>query len=293
MGILDDAIREHLELIRSHGATDSEVQRLEDEAFGPPTRPDEEDFPGAEMAREESGNGVATESAVEELGPDDAVAHEDVTTMLPAAPRDEPVEAGEEPVGAGEAGDAMAEEPAEPDSESLAAESEADEEPVAEVHPVLEEPAEELQEERSDEATGPPQEEGPSLYDQTRDELGGDRDLRLDEEQPVEPRQEEPQSAEPPFEEHDVAESEGAMPLEPIESLDTVEHPFPDEIVESDESGEEPPPSDEHAVHEEPASEEEGEGGEDMLADTPEFLKDAPEDDELWFEQGEPKDFDF
>ena len=25
----------------------------------------------------------------------------------------------------------------------------------------------------------------------------------------------------------------------------------------------------------------------------PEFLKDAPEDDELWFEQGKPKDFDF
>jgi hypothetical protein len=30
-----------------------------------------------------------------------------------------------------------------------------------------------------------------------------------------------------------------------------------------------------------------------MLADTPDFLKDAPEDDELWFEQGKPKDFDF
>ena len=32
---------------------------------------------------------------------------------------------------------------------------------------------------------------------------------------------------------------------------------------------------------------------EDVLADTPDFLRDAPEDDELWFEQGEPKDFDF
>ncbi len=32
---------------------------------------------------------------------------------------------------------------------------------------------------------------------------------------------------------------------------------------------------------------------EDVLADTPDFLKDAPEDDELWFEQGKPKDFDF
>ncbi len=32
---------------------------------------------------------------------------------------------------------------------------------------------------------------------------------------------------------------------------------------------------------------------EDVLEETPEFLRDAPEDDELWFEQGEPKDFDF
>ena len=30
-----------------------------------------------------------------------------------------------------------------------------------------------------------------------------------------------------------------------------------------------------------------------MLEETPEFLRDAPEDDELWFEQGKPKDFDF
>lgn len=34
-------------------------------------------------------------------------------------------------------------------------------------------------------------------------------------------------------------------------------------------------------------------GHEDVLEDTPEFLEDAPEDDELWFEQKPPKDFDF
>jgi len=43
MSILDDAIREHLELKRAHGADDSEVKKLEDEAFGPPQRPDEAD----------------------------------------------------------------------------------------------------------------------------------------------------------------------------------------------------------------------------------------------------------
>ena len=58
----------------------------------------------------------------------------------------------------------------------------------------------------------------------------------------------------------------------------------------------------EEALPEEPLPEDEAvdEGApesdspdEDVLADTPEFLKDAPEDDELWFEQGKPKDFDF
>jgi hypothetical protein len=33
--------------------------------------------------------------------------------------------------------------------------------------------------------------------------------------------------------------------------------------------------------------------GEDVLEETPEFLRDTPEDERLWFEQGEPKDFDF
>src|SRR5437867_5138435 len=39
MGILDEAIREHLELKRRHGAGDTELRKIEDEAFGPPARP--------------------------------------------------------------------------------------------------------------------------------------------------------------------------------------------------------------------------------------------------------------
>jgi hypothetical protein len=38
MGMLDDAIREHLELKRRSGAADDEVTRLENEAFGPARR---------------------------------------------------------------------------------------------------------------------------------------------------------------------------------------------------------------------------------------------------------------
>jgi hypothetical protein len=43
MSILDDAIREHLELKRAHGADEGTLKKLEDEAFGPPQRPDEAD----------------------------------------------------------------------------------------------------------------------------------------------------------------------------------------------------------------------------------------------------------
>ena len=53
MGILDEAIREHLELKRQHGADESELQQLEDEAFGPPGRPgDDASDPAAEAPTE-------------------------------------------------------------------------------------------------------------------------------------------------------------------------------------------------------------------------------------------------
>ena len=40
MGILDDAIREHLDLKRKHGARDTELREIEDEAFGAGEQPD-------------------------------------------------------------------------------------------------------------------------------------------------------------------------------------------------------------------------------------------------------------
>ena len=79
----------------------------------------------------------------------------------------------------------------------------------------------------------------------------------------------------------------------PIESLDTVEHHIEEAIEDTGEA---------EVVEGELADEPESDAGagadtddedEDVLEETPEFLRDAPEDDELWFEQGEPKDFDF
>jgi hypothetical protein len=61
MGILDEAIRAHLDLKRRQGAADEELKRLEDEAFGPPTRPGEPDFPDRE-GEEAEGNGSGASS---------------------------------------------------------------------------------------------------------------------------------------------------------------------------------------------------------------------------------------
>jgi len=63
MGILDDAIREHLDLKRKHGAPGDDIERLEKEAFGPPTRPGDSDF--EEPAEAASGEALAEETGEE------------------------------------------------------------------------------------------------------------------------------------------------------------------------------------------------------------------------------------
>jgi hypothetical protein len=71
MSILDDAIREHLELKRAHGADDSELKKLEDEAFGPPQRPDEVD-PFAEAPTEFLATPGETPAPMPEVGDESA-----------------------------------------------------------------------------------------------------------------------------------------------------------------------------------------------------------------------------
>ena len=55
MGILDEAIQKHLELKRQHGADDSELKQLEDQAFGQSERPGAE----AQAPAAEDGGGTA------------------------------------------------------------------------------------------------------------------------------------------------------------------------------------------------------------------------------------------
>jgi len=319
MGILDEAIREHLELKRSRGtASESELQRLEDEAFGPPTRPGEPDFPDTGEETLVASNGGEAETTVVKA------AEPDSETELPAAVEEglaalaerEAIEATEVPleqeIPPGPEEEALAEPSpiVPPDEEGLPEPSPtiAPEEPAAEhVLPVEEprdaapdeeglpepsptvapeEPATEhvLPVEEQGDAVPEPSAEtepatpaaapGSGFYDRAADsELDLDEtELDLDEAEELEV------SETPPLEDH-LAQPEPPAPVaEPPAESESEEHPVIEEAP---------------AEHEEPATGEEPAEGEDVLADTPEFLKDQPEDDELWFEQGEPRDFDF
>jgi hypothetical protein len=310
MGILDEAIREHLDLRRRHGADDGELKQLEDEAFGPPSRPGEPDFPQKEG--EESGGETGAEAPTELVKP-----AESGQAGEKAPPEAEPD--SEAPAAEAAATEAPATEP--PDAEAPT-EAPPGPEPVAPPEPT--EPPEPV---APPEPAEPPEPEPPepsapspeaaaakeaesTFFDQEAGELElDDLDLEIEDEpeQSSEPGAAGPETTQEselarPGEGLDESEPEAAeAPPEepPVETFETVEHdveqhmdppppPGTDEapIAAPEEAGEEEP---------EPAEGDEGEQGDDgdVLEETPEFLQDQPEDDELWFEQGKPKDFDF
>jgi hypothetical protein len=139
MGLLDDAIREHLDLKRRRGADPSEVARLEQEALGPVRR---ERAP-AEAADEHHDETHAQEpAAAEPAAPphaepppagDEGLQQDDRTRVLAPEDRREPPH-----------GDALLDEQHAPDAELGGAAATAPE-PVAEPERVEPEPARELQ----------------------------------------------------------------------------------------------------------------------------------------------------
>lgn len=304
MSILDDAIREHLELKRAHGADESEIQKLEDEAFGPPQRPDEPD-PFAEAPTEflTAPESAAPAETAEEGGrraPNIADLQEAPEAPRPQEP--DPAEASQD--------------------EHLA---EPDEGPAEEEHPAMEHEAiadsGHSTEERHAIASQPTE-----MFDVEGqfEEAPAGAPAPADEEL-VDAERSEPSIA-PPAEEEPVDEFDEFFSEQRLsdELNQALEAPLPDEpgappteeapavfVDVSDDFEEDEPlaapaedPSDEHelATPEAPPEPEEdappaaatpAPGHEDVLEDTPDFLEDAPEDDNLWFEQKPPKDFDF
>jgi hypothetical protein len=247
MGILDEAIREHLELKRRHGAGDSELKQLEDEAFGPPGRPGDEEAPPDPFAEAPTEFVAAPEAAPEV--PAEAAgeppAMEDEVVPEPSGPSTEEREViSDQPTEMYDVEAQIAAEENGPSDEQLVEEEIAEPrlapaDPLAGLDDVEAEPAEEVVDEEEDD-----------FWDEQRlsDELS--------------------QALEAPVE----------------ETEEGVEFEEEEEEEEEVEAGEEP--------EEEPEGGHHDRGDEDILEDTPDFLEDS-EDDQLWFEQKPPKDFDF
>jgi hypothetical protein len=306
MSILDDAIREHLELKRAHGAGDVELKKLEDEAFGPPQRPDEPD-PFAEAPTEFL---VAPEVGAGEQPDEPGARRAPNLADLQEAPEPQQAPEPDEAPQAEETDDGPS------DEEHPAMEHEAIADPghsTEERHAIAEQPTEmfDVEGQFEDAAT---ESDAPS-----DDELV-DAELTEPRLAPVDPLAGIEASAAPeapaaeedePADEFDEFFSEQRLSDELNQAL---EAPLPDEpgapateeapavFVDADEeegNEDEAQFEDDEPVEAPPEPEEDtpppasGSSHEDVLEDTPEFLEDAPEDDNLWFEQKPPKDFDF
>ena len=280
MGILDDAIKEHLELKRQHGADDSELKQLEDEAFGAAERPGDEgstpdplaEAPTEFMAQPDLEPEAAAEAAPEALAP----------------------EADEAPgrrSGRSEIADLQEPPPSRPDESAM----------EHEAVPMPPEPVGE-----PEISTGPTTEEREAIAEQPtemfdiEEELGTSQVEAPSEEELVEEGIEEPRLA--PVDplaglDEDAAGAEGEDEYEEDDDF-WDEKRLSDELDQALEAPSEVEADDEEAVFEaEPEPEAEiqppARPDEDVLEETPDFLEEAPEDDQLWFEQKPPKDFDF
>lgn len=309
MGILDDAIREHLELKRAHGADDVELKKLEDEAFGPPQRPDEPD-PFAEAPTEFL---VAPEVGAGEQPDEPEARRAPNLADLQEAPEPQQAPEPDEAPQAEEADDGPSEE------EHPAMEHEAIADPdhsTEERHAIAEQPTEMFDVEGQFE-------DAAAESDAPSDDELADAELAEPRLAPVDPlagieasagtEAEAPAAEEDePADEFDEFFSEQRLSDELNQAL---EAPLPDEpgapateeapavFVDADDEEEgnedEAQFEDDEPVEAPPEPEEDtpppasGSSHEDVLEDTPEFLEDAPEDDNLWFEQKPPKDFDF
>jgi len=286
MSILDDAIREHLELKRRHGADDSELKQLEDEAFGPAERPSAEhglpdpaaeaptEFmtPAPEPAEETEGGrrepapGIADlQEAPEQALPEDEPDSVEEDAPAPAAGHstEERHAIAEQPTELFDVeGEIAASESRSPSDEELVDEEMheprlAPVDPLAGLEDVDEDDVSVEVESRVEEAAVEEDEED-DFFDEQR--LSEELDQALEAPAPAAAA---PVELEPP-------------PLEEEDEEDSLEDDFEEEEEDLEEDAEE---------DDSPTG--------DVLGGTPDFLEETPEDDQLWFEQKPPKDFDF
>jgi hypothetical protein len=298
MGILDEAIREHLELKRQHGAEESELDGLQAEAFGPADRPaaveaeTEVISPGSSLTTP-AGEGDQLDKVFEAA----RVAEETSETQLPAG------------------------------EESEAPDSSGEEDTVAETEVEL--PPDDAIHEADTAEAGPPEPVKPqaSAADQNFDDVEGgdagdalqrermtlsghptehyDVDAAIAEEEEIDILSESSLSDEldRALDGPDAAPAPEPLTESPVEPAEPVSDEFDSVFEDADEDL---PEADEDEVPEAEVAEGETEADsapvegdpdffdqDDPLEATPDFLEETPEHDRLWFEQKPPKDFEF
>lgn len=327
MGLLDDAIREHLDLKRARGDDPAEIERMEREALGPVRREPTIGSMGREALDErprvayEHGyeDDVAELEELQDLGYHDSTAphprhiEQDPGHGLVEARNESEyrrfVEAQPAPEQPRRRFLRRNRDPSPPEPSRLD-EAFPQDEPAFDPHDLL--PHHE-----AFEHDDPLDRHAGSEYDDPAAHLAeaddhdvagqmGPPHLRFDH-PPKRPRF----TAEPPSEQA-AGEDEAPAPMPVDEAEDQVE---PQETTEFDvqrhiaetrhlpaedaqtrahrAAPREPPAADDHQQAEEEHAEDEEHADEDVLEETPEFLQDTPEHDRLWFEQRPPKDFDF
>ncbi len=179
MGILDDAIREHLELKRQHGVPEEELQRQEEEALGPARRE-------VATAEAQEGNGTSeaaeadgAQGASEEVPVSDAPEHHEpikpaaVSQSGTAEPEAEERPAPETPAPVDELpSDREEPPPGHEESVAFADTPPSGFEPVVDEEPLDHEPLlEEAEHDPVEDADGEPDETDPDLLEDTPDFL--------------------------------------------------------------------------------------------------------------------------
>lgn len=323
MGILDEAIREHLELKRQHGAADSELKQLEDEAFGPPERPGAVEAPPDQLAEAptefmEHPGAASDEEPEQHPEPDEQPSRREPSEGIfdlqePPPPPEASGEATETPPEEQSAVEHRAiPEPQEStgerehpdregelggDPESAAGGEELPPGPSTEERQAIAEQPTELY----DVEEGFASSQSPSEEELAEEEMGEARlgsvdpagGLEGESDAPEDSTAEEPPSDDDAFFNEQRLSDELDQALEAPRDFEQEAPRDPDQDVPSDTEpaapADEPEPSDTSEKDDPQATS----GEEDLLEETPDFLEEAPEDDQLWFEQKPPKDFDF
>jgi hypothetical protein len=312
MSILDDAIREHLELKRQHGADDSELKQLEDEAFGPAERPSAEQALPDPLAEAPTEFMTPAPEAAEEKDGSRREAAPGIADLQEAPPEMQPTE---EPAdAAGDEVEPTEEEHPAMEHEAVSPESvQSPEHSTEERHAIAEQPTELFDVEGEIAVSGSRSPSDDELIEEEMQEprlapvdpLAGLEDVDADDvsvEGRVEDAAVEDEEEDDFFDEQRLSEEldqaleapapAAAAPVE-LEPLPDLEGEEDVELEVADDDFDDEDEDDLEEQDEAPRGEEGEQPTGDVLGGTPDFLEEAPEDDQLWFEQKPPKDFDF